>query len=116
MNSRKNSESKKPDPKQEFEDYADAARSLESHQLVLLLGYNLLMTEKYPKWEGRDERREILRKELARRAIDPDSFTLEDFRLVFKRCHIVEEEQEQQLRGCIHLLTGRGKPHAASHH
>lgn len=106
MNSRNSSESPKkpPDPNREFDDYAAAARTLESPQLVWLLGNSLMLGEKYDKWDGRERRREILRKELTRRAIDPYSFTMEDFRLVFKPRRIKEEEQEQQMRACIALV------------
>jgi len=106
VNSRENSESpnKPPDPNREFDDYAAAARNLETHQLVFLLGNSLMLGEKYDKWDGREKRRGILRSELIRRAIDPYGFTMEDFRLVFKPRHIREEEQEQQLRACINLV------------
>jgi hypothetical protein len=104
VNSKRSSVSSNPDPKKEFDDYAAAARTLESHHLLFLLGYSLLMTQKYSKLEGREERREILRQELVRRAIDPYRFTIEDFRDIFRPRAIKEEEREQQLRGCINLL------------
>ena len=104
MNSRNSSGSARPDPQKEFADYAVAAKSLESPQLVFLLAFNFVVAEKYPRWDGREERREILRKELRRRAINPDGFTMEDFRMVFRPCRIKEEEREQQLRACISLV------------
>jgi hypothetical protein len=100
VNSKRSSESKKPDQEKDFRDtYSLFAKGLETQQLVFLLGYSLLTTEKYPKWEGREERREILRNELTRRAIDPYAFTLEDFRMGFK-----QKTQESQLGACIALV------------
>jgi hypothetical protein len=92
-------------PQEAAEDYAAAAHSLDTEQLVKLYGYNLLMAEKRPKWEGREERREILGRELVRRGVNPYYLTIEEFRQMFRFNSQDHDAEEQTLRACRNLLA-----------
>jgi hypothetical protein len=55
----------------EPDQYANAAASLTSDQLEKILIEIVRFGKLYPKWEGREERRDIICRELVRRGVNP---------------------------------------------
>lgn len=62
------------------------------------------MSEKYPKWEGREERANILGRELVLRGINPHYLTVDEYKLVFGFNNQNHDGEEQRMRACRNLL------------